>query len=191
MKTSSRREFLCWSATSAGGLLISFAAAGVAEPPTPQSVHFAPNPFLQIDPDGTVHIWAPRADVGQGTRTSLPMLVAEELEADWSKVRVHQADLDSAAYGEQDVGGSDSVLYSWTPLRRAGAAGRELLLHAAAKGWQVPATECVARASVVSHPSTGRCATYGSLALEASRIALTKAPIPLSLPQVIACWVNR
>src|ERR1700685_201825 len=179
MKAWSRRAFLFSSASSVGGLLISFARPARARSRAAQSVRFAPNPFLQIDTDGTVHIWAPRPDIGQGTRTSLPMLIAEELEADWSKLLVHQADLDSAAYGEQDVGGSDSVLASWRPLRQAGAVGRELLLRAAAKAWDVPLTECVARASVVSHPSTGRCASYGSLAFAASRISLPKDPIPL------------
>jgi isoquinoline 1-oxidoreductase subunit beta len=179
MKASSRRAFLFSSASSVGGLVISFAIPALGRSGAAQIVRFAPNPFLQIDPDGTVHIWAPRDDVGQGTRTSLPMLVAEELEADWSKVRVHQADLNGAAYGEQDVGGSDSVLYSWIPLRQAGAAGRELLVRAAAKAWQVPSTECVARASVVSHPSTGRYASYGSLAFEAARISLPNDLIPL------------
>src|SRR5581483_4478270 len=128
MKAWSRRAFLFSSASSAGGLLISLGGPARAQSRAEESGRFAPNPFLQIDPDGIVHIWAPRADVGQGTRTSLPMLVAEELEADWSKVVIHQGDLNNAAYGEQDVGGSDSVLYSWRPLRQAGAVGRELLV---------------------------------------------------------------
>lgn len=172
----SRRGFLRLSTTSAGGLLLCGTLPACRSREASASTTFRPNPYLQVDPDGSVHIWAPRPDVGEGTRTSLPMLVAEELEVDWARIQIHQADLDTAAYGDQDVGGSDSVYSAWTRLRQAGAVGRELLKRAAAAEWSVASEECVAKGGVISHPATGRRVTYGAVAGAAARLKVPVAP---------------
>src|SRR5579864_5658576 len=185
-----RRSFLKVSATAAGGLLISggvargagrlaralgpASAAGAARAPgTPAPAGFQPNPFLRIDADGTVTIWAKNPEIGQGVKTALPMIVAEELEADWARVRVVQADLD-AAYGGQGAGGSDGVSSSWTQLRQAGAVARQLLVSAAARRFGVEESACTAERGTVAHLPTRRRLTYGELAAEAARLPVPK-----------------
>src|SRR5207302_10759220 len=126
--------------------------------------------------DGMVTIWATKSEAGQGVKTSLAMLVADELEADWSKVRVAQAPFD-ARFGDQDTSGSASIRQLWEPLRRAGAAAREMLVSAAAKQWGVPPESCRTRSGVVTHAASGRHLSYGSLAASAAR-----EPIPKNAP---------
>jgi isoquinoline 1-oxidoreductase beta subunit len=171
-----RRRFLRASAAAGGGLLIAVALPGCGDRgtgDTPGSAKggedFAPNAFLRLDPDGTVTITVQRPELGQGVRTALAMIVAEELEADWRSVKVEQAGLDERLYGEQYAGGSDSVQFSWDLLRRAGATARELLVQAASKEWGVSAAECEARESRVLHGASGRSLDYGPLAVLASR----------------------
>jgi isoquinoline 1-oxidoreductase beta subunit len=130
---------------------------------------FAPNAWLEIAASGEIKIWCGRSEIGQGVRTDLPMIVAEELCCDWNKVQVVQADLDPK-YGEQLTGGSLSTRTSYTKLRKAGAAAREMLISAAAGQWQVERTECRAENSVVAHSGTKRILTYGQLAERASAI---------------------
>ncbi len=171
--TLTRRSFVKTSAVAGGGLLVGIhlplSLDGIAAEATDAS--FAPNAFLRIDPDGTITITVPRPEMGQGVRTALPMLVAEELEADWKRIRIEQADLDER-YGPQYVGGSNSVRGSWQPLREAGAAARELLVRAAAARWNVPAESCVAREGHVHHPPSGRSLGYGELAGDAAALPL-------------------
>jgi isoquinoline 1-oxidoreductase beta subunit len=164
----SRRVFLSVGLTALGGLAIGVrlapaAGAGNAKP-------FAPNAFVRVEPNGDVVVIVPRPEMGQGSRTAIAMLVAEELEADWERVRVEQADLDEARYGPQYAGGSAVVRTSWTPLRQAGAAARTMLVQAAASRWKVDATQCVAEKGRVRHPATGRTATYRSLAAAAVQL---------------------
>jgi isoquinoline 1-oxidoreductase beta subunit len=133
------------------------------------------NPFVQVSTDGTVTLWASKSEMGQGVRTSLPMILAEELEADWRKVRVEQADA-WPGFGDQETGGSSSVRSMWMPLRQAGAAAREMLVSAAASTWGVSASECAAREGVVTHKPTGRKLTYGELAARAATLPVPKEP---------------
>ncbi len=145
---------------------LSRAAVGAAEP-------FSPNMYLRIDPTGVVTIVAHRSEMGQGVRTALPMAVADELEADWSRVRVEQAVGDEARFasgisyvdapGTQNTDGSRSLRHFLAPLREAGATARAMLETAAARRWNVPVTEVEARLHTVLHRPTGRTVGYGDL----------------------------
>ena len=170
----SRRCFLQISAVAGGGFLLGLydrpwaSAQGFGGPPLTAEA------FIRIAPDGTVTIMARGPEIGQGVRTMLPMLIAEELDADWGKVRVDQADLDEAKYGPQFAGGSMSTPIGWEPLRRVGAAGRQMLIAAAADQWAVPVGECSTEAGRVLHASSGQFAGYGELAERAAKIPAPK-----------------
>ena len=129
--------------------------------------------FVAIAADGTVTIVCHRSEMGQGVRTSLPMVVADELETDWQKVRVEQAPGDEVRYGNQDTDGSRSMRHFFLPMRRAGAAARTMLESAAAAQWRVPVQEVRAEQDHVLHPSTGRTLSYGQLAEAAAKL-----PVP-------------
>ena len=131
--------------------------------------------FVSIARDGTVTIVAHRAEMGTGVRTSLPMVVADEMEADWSRVKIVQADANEARYGSQNVDGSRSMRHFLAPMRRVGASARQMLEAAAAAHWKVPATEVQARNHEVIHAATGRRIGYGDLAEAAMR-----QPVPKS-----------
>ena len=133
---------------------------------------FSPNVWLQIAPDNTVCIWVPKSEMGQGVQTALAMLVAEELEADWSTIRIHQAPTEST-YGDERTQGSSSVRTLWVPLSRAGATAREMLVTAAARAWEVDRVMCGADKGYVVHLPTGRRMSYGELSGAAARL-----PIP-------------
>ncbi|MCE2392801.1 MAG: xanthine dehydrogenase family protein molybdopterin-binding subunit [Proteobacteria bacterium] len=138
---------------------------------------FEPGVYLKIA-GGEIVIYAPNPEVGQGVKTSLPMLVAEELDAAWTDVRVEQSPIDAERYGRQFAGGSRSIPDRWEGLRQAGASARAMLIAAAAKRWGVPAPECETAESRVTHPASGRSASYFELAAEAARQPL---PSPDSL----------
>ena len=151
-----RREFLKSSAAAGASLILSFRLPLRSGAPAAAAANsFAPNAFLEITPDGSVTIWCTKSEIGQGVRTALPMIVAEELGCDWQRVSVAQADLDPK-YGDQLTGGSLSVRTSYSDLRKAGAAVREMLLSAAASEWKVPRSECRAENSFILHPPTQR-----------------------------------
>ena len=177
-----RRSFLRVSATAAGGLVISLhLPKSVSAKADPES--FAPNAFIKIDPDNTISIWSKNPDIGEGIKTSMPMIVAEELEADWSKVKVQQADLNEKIYGGQGTGGSNSITGDWDNLRIAGAIAREILITAAAQMWGVQKETCFALNSEVVHRPSGRRMSYGSLARAASQLPVPKQQPALKDPR--------
>ena len=183
-----RRHFVVASASAAGGLAISVAFPGIADAASigpqawgPTSVPNEINAFLAIDPDGTILIRSPHQEMGQGAITALPMIVAEELECDWSKVKVEHASAarnlrDKDVYGDMVTAGSRGVRMSWQMLLQAGASARERLIAAAAQRWNVPASECEAANSKVLHKASGRSLDYGVLAADAAKIKLDKEP---------------
>lgn len=176
-----RREFLTVAATAAGGLLLGVrpARAGNAEA---ARAAVGLTAFVEIAPSGAVTIASKNMEIGQGVKTALPMLVAEELDADWERVRVVEAPFDEARFGSQGVGGSTSVWENWLPLRRAGAAARQMLVAAAAARWRVDSAALRTEAGVVIHPRSGRRAPYGTLAAAAARLPVPQDP-PLKSPE--------
>ncbi|HJQ66425.1 MAG TPA: molybdopterin cofactor-binding domain-containing protein, partial [Gemmatimonadales bacterium] len=179
----SRREFLRTGATAGATLVIGFylPSSGRAIGQSTESPDaFKPNAWLEVHADNTVSIWAGRSEMGQGVRTAMPMIVAEELDADWQAVRVLQADADPA-YGDQRTVGSRSVQGGWEPLRLAGATGREMLISAAALNWGVAREECHAERSTVRHTPSGRQLTYGQLTGRAAALPVPEHP-PLKRP---------
>ena len=172
-----RRSFLQLTALSGGGLALNlyslpFAAAqGPGRPPD-----LSPLAFIHIAPDGITTIMARASESGQGMRNMFPMLIAEELDVDWKDVRIEQADLNEKVYGPQYSGGSSNTPTGWEPMRRVGAAGRQMLVAAAAGDWGCAAGDCSTDAGRVLHVSTGRKISYGELA---ARVA-TMTPPPLS-----------
>lgn len=175
----SRREFLGTS-----GLALAVTAlpgrrlAGMPAPAATRAL--APSAFLEITPDGIVTVWVSKSDMGQGVRTALPQILAEELEADWSRVRIVQADA-HPRYGDMGTGGSSSVSSLWGPLRTAGAQAREMLIAAGAARWGVPAAECRAREGAVEHPASGRRFGFGDLVQRAAMLEVPADP-PLKDP---------
>jgi len=185
-----RRDFLKNSAAIGSGLCIAayipeLAARTSGNPPSSGAV-FAPNAFVRIAPDESVTIIANHSEMGQGVYTSLPMLLNEELEADWSKIKVEAAPVNAAynhtAYGLQMTGGSTTTPSEWERFRKMGAMARLMLVDAAAQKWNVPASECTVEKGVVLHKSSGRKATYGSLVAAASQLR-PPADIPLKDPK--------
>jgi isoquinoline 1-oxidoreductase subunit beta len=169
--TVSRRDFIRVSALAGGGFLIATqldALGTLFAQNAPQT--FTPNAFIKITADGVVTIIAKNPEVGQGIKTMLPMLVAEELEVDWKDVRIEQGDLNPEAYGPQNAGGSTGTPINWDPLRRAGAAGRQMLIAAAAQTWGVPETDLRAASGRVHHRASNRSLGYGELATTAATL---------------------
>jgi isoquinoline 1-oxidoreductase beta subunit len=187
----SRRQFLSASAALGGGLLIGFAAgrsisvAGAAEKVA--SEPFTPNAFIRIDPNGQVTLIMPYVEMGQGTYTSIPMLIAEELEVDLKQVRLEHAPPNEKLYanpllGVQATGNSNAIRGAWQPLRQAGASARIMLVSAAAKRWNVDPASCRAQSGEVRHVPTGRRIKYGELAADAARMPVPEK-VALKRPQ--------
>jgi isoquinoline 1-oxidoreductase beta subunit len=177
-----RRLFLRVTALAGGGMLLATSLDVTAEAAqaTAGTSTFEPNAFIRIGADGSLTILAKNPEIGQGVKTMLPMLIAEELDVPLSTVTIEQADLDEARYGPQRAGGSTATPTNWEPLRRAGAVGREMLLAAAAQTWGVPASECHTAAGGVHHGATGRMLGYGALAAKAATLPLPDvATVPL------------
>jgi isoquinoline 1-oxidoreductase beta subunit len=177
-----RRDFLKASAAAGGGLLISLYLPEASSGRTPSGKQvFAPNAFVRIGTDDTVTVILGKSEMGTGIYTALPMLVAEELEADWHKVRVEAAPVDPVYYHPgfrmQMTGGSTSVQSEWERLRKAGATARVMLITAAAQRWNVDVQSCRAERGYVIHPSSGRRLSFGALADSAATI-----PVPADVP---------
>ena len=187
IKLQSRRDFLRSSALAGGGLMLSFswfseakaaekiAALNLSE----QWSELAA--FIKITPDNVIKILCPNPEFGQNVMTSLPMMVAEELDCDWKNVVVEMGTHDNVKYGPQFTGGSNSIRMYWKPLRNAGAAARQMLIEAAAQTWGVPASEIKTKAGILSH-SSGKEAKYGEIAAKAATIAVPK-DIKLKAPK--------
>jgi isoquinoline 1-oxidoreductase beta subunit len=164
----SRRAFLQASALVGGGLLLDFYVPNLRA--AASSVGEALNAYIKVMPDGIVTIVAKNPEIGQGVKTSLPMLIAEEFDVDWNSVRTEQADADGAKYAPQFAGGSTATPLNWEPLRRVGAAGREMMVRAAAEHWGVPASDLRTASGTVTHVPSGRALTYGELAEAAAKV---------------------
>src|ERR1700744_5517627 len=166
---SSRRTLLKTGLAAGGGLFLSWglnANGALAANASPMEL----NAYIRIMPDGLITIIGKNPECGQGIKTMLPMVIAEELEADWSKVHIEQAMSDPARYGSQVAGGSTATPTNYDPLRRVGAAARQMMVEAAALSWKVPTAECEAAMSAVTHRPSGRKLTYGQLAEKAASI---------------------
>ena len=175
MSRLTRRGFLRVTALAGGGLLLSgfFEEAHAVEASATPGVssEAALGAFIRIDTDGKVTIAAKNPEIGQGIKNMLPMLIADELDVEWKSVRVEQVGFDSTRFKDQWSGGSQGTPTNWLPMRRVGAAGRAMLVAAAARSWAVPEAECETAKGVVHHLKTGRALAYGSLAAAAASLA--------------------
>jgi isoquinoline 1-oxidoreductase beta subunit len=174
LQTIDRRSFLKVTALAGGGMLV-----GLYWRVEPVSAQFGTDPapvpgaYIRIDADGTVTIMAKGPEVGQGQKTMLPMLIAEELDVEWKNVKIEQADFDDKKYFGQFAGGSMATPMNWLPMRQVGAAGRAMLVAAAAESWSVPGSELTTQAGRVMHRGSNRSAGYGELAARAATM-----PVP-------------
>ena len=171
MKTT-RRSFLNVTALGGGGLMLSLYVKPLRAQRGPAAT-FAPMAFIKVASNGIVTIMGKNPEIGQGIRTTLPMVIADEFDVDWKDVKVEQADLDQAKYGAQNAGGSTAIPVNWDPLRKVGAAGRAMFVTAAAQTWSVPEAECTTASGRVFHKASNRSLGYGELAAKA-----TALPVP-------------
>src|SRR6185437_8653095 len=187
-KMMGRRRFVISAATASGGLLVGLTLPGyaaaefakqswAADSPDPREV----NAWVVIEPDETVILRCPMAEMGQGTGSGLPMLLAEELECDWSKVKVEFASVnrnirEHTIYGDQLTAGSRGIRTTWPYVQQAGASARARLIQAAASKWNVPASECSASMGKVTHAASNRSLTFGALVADAAKVKLASEP---------------
>ena len=167
LRKVSRREFMKRTGQAGGGLVFALTFASACQPDEVTvgplaTASVAPNVYVNIRNDGIVEIYCHRSEMGQGIRTSLPQVIADELEADWDKIEIIQA-IGHEKYGDQNTDGSTSIRKNFDLLRNAGATARDMMIAAAAKIWGVPADECVAREHAVHHEDSGKSAGYGEL----------------------------
>lgn len=171
---TSRRDFLKVTGATGAGLVLGLRLQAKPRPGETLPASFHPNAFLALRPDGTALITVPKSEMGQGVRTALPLVLAEELDLDWSKVELAQA-MPGPDFKALGTGGSTSVSTTWLTLRRAGAAAREMLVAAAAQAWSVPVDQCRTRSGFVEGPG-GRKLAYGELVAAAAKLPVPKTP---------------
>ena len=171
--TMKRRTFFKVGAVAGGGLLLSsyFDFFGLGDDAYASAPEGFLNGHVRVDPDGTITIIAQNPEIGQGVKTMLPMLIADEMDVDWADVTVQQGDLDTDLYQGQFAGGSWATPMHWIPMRQVGAAARNLMLQAAAQEWDVRVSELETDAGVVYHRASDRSATYGALAAVAATLS--------------------
>jgi isoquinoline 1-oxidoreductase subunit beta len=174
-----RRDFLKVSAVASGGLMLSFyinsgGNAEAAESAAGPNGSFAPNAFIRITPDSKVTIISKQPEIGQGIKTSLPMVIAEQLDVDWKNVTIEQADLDQK-YGSQSAGGSTSTPNNYENFLRVGATARAMLVEAAAQTWNVPAAQCTTESGAVLHRASNKSLKYGELVAKAATLPVPEA----------------
>jgi isoquinoline 1-oxidoreductase beta subunit len=182
-KTINRRSFLKVSALAGGGMMLSFSWLAGCNPTEEETATlpkewFELNSYIKIGDNGVVTLMAPNPEFGQNVKTSLPMLLAEELDIDWKAVIVEQADFSPRRFDRQFTGGSTGVQTAWKPLRTAGAMARQMLIMAAAQTWKVPAGEITTDSGVLHHKGSGKKAGYGEVASIAATLPLPKE-VPL------------
>src|SRR5579863_824271 len=173
MSPMTRRGFVTAGVAAGTGLVIGFY---LPHGNRSEKEFFSPNAYLRITPDNKITIVVARSEMGQGVRTALPMILAEELEADWKQIEIEQAGA-STLFGDQTTGGSASVRTTWDPMRKAGAAAREMLIAAAAVTWGVSRSACAAENGRIKHAASGRSLSYGELVSKAAVL-----PIPTDVP---------
>jgi isoquinoline 1-oxidoreductase beta subunit len=177
--TYNRRSFLKASALSGGGMMLGisllsgFKSGGISAISSVDTDWNELNGFIKITADHVIKIMSPNPEGGQGVKTSMPMIVAEELDVDWRDVVIEQANLDTRHFTRQFLGGSQAIHQGWKPLRAAGAAGRHMLRQAAADRWKVPLDEVTTQAGVLYHKKSGKSARYGEMASAAANV-----PVP-------------
>jgi isoquinoline 1-oxidoreductase beta subunit len=177
----SRRDFLKFSSLTAGGFLlgVNFQCAG----PKGEIITFAPNVYISLTSENEVILVAHRSEMGTGIRTSLPMIMADELGADWSKIKIVQAEGDEDKYGNQNTDGSFSVRMFYEPMRKAGATARQMLINAAAQKWEVDPSECITENSQVLLKGTRKKVDFGEL-IEALQVMELPDPASIKLKEL-------
>ena len=174
LKKQTRRDFIKVCSLSAGGLFLAayVPAANIFSKPGDDPTIFSPSAYIKIDSNGIVTVFVHRTEMGQGVQTSLPMIVAEELEVNWESIRIEQADADEK-YGSQSTGGSWSIRRSFDPFRVAGATAKEMLINAAAAKWGIGVSDCYAENGFVISKTNGNKFSYGELVTDAAKL-----PVP-------------
>src|SRR5438874_7672917 len=168
---TSRRAFLKTAALGGASLVVAFDGRRLLGAGKEAAAQFKPNGWVRVDADGTVTLTIGKSEMGQGVRTSLAMILAEELEADWSRIKLVQAS-PSPVFDDLGTGGSDSVRSGWRSLRKAGAAAREMLATAAAARWKVDRGSCAASNGAIVHTASGRRFEYGALVADAAKLSV-------------------
>ncbi|HLO82101.1 MAG TPA: molybdopterin cofactor-binding domain-containing protein [Chitinophagaceae bacterium] len=177
--TINRRSFLKVTALAGGGMMISFSWLAGCNP-TPEEALTMPkewfelNSYIKIGENGVVTLMSPNPEFGSNVKTSMPMMLAEELDIDWKKVIVEQADFYPERFNRQFTGGSQGIRQAWKPLRTAGATARQMLVAAAAETWKVPANEITTEAGTLHHKASGKKAGYGEMAAKAAKLPVPK-----------------